>query len=411
MPALGESVTEGTVTRWLKSVGDQVEAGDPLLEVSTDKVDTEVVSTSSGVIEALLVEEEQTVQIGTPLAVVSTPGVDDASAHGEAGDVSTVDPATSLSSVGGAEATARPLAAGSSLEIGPPVARARTSRTGPFLSPLVRKLVAHHRVDPLSITGTGLGGRVRRDDVLAAARQQAGSVSHRGTSVPMSRLRRVIATRAVESMSSTAQLTTVVEVDVTRVERLRQEHKDHFRSRTGVGLSFLPFFAVAAAEALRQFPIINARIEGDTLVYPSAEHIGFAVDTDRGLFSPVVHHAENLSVSGFARAIDGLARRARDGLLTPDELAGATFTITNTGSRGALFDTPVVFLPQVAILGTGKVTRRPVVLTAEGQDVIAIRSMAYLALSYDHRAVDGADAARFLGAVRDRLEAADFIVD
>ncbi|MBX9719053.1 MAG: 2-oxo acid dehydrogenase subunit E2, partial [Microbacteriaceae bacterium] len=277
MPALGESVTEGTVTRWLKRVGDPVEVGEPLLEVSTDKVDTEVVSTSAGVIEVLLVDEEQTVEIGTPLAVVSAGGAHDAYGGVEEIGATEADLAASHDSKGVFGAAVSPPIAGGSPEPTRPTAEGSRSGTGSFLSPVVRRLVAEHRIDPSGLKGTGLGGRVRRDDVLAAARQQGGGVSSRGSSVPMSRLRRVIATRAVESMSSTAQLTTVVEVDVTRVDRLRQQYKNEFRARTGVGLSFLPFFAVAATEALRMHPIINARIEGDTLVYPPAEHIGFAV--------------------------------------------------------------------------------------------------------------------------------------
>lgn len=407
MPALGESVTEGTVTRWLKRVGDTVALGEPLVEVSTDKVDTEVVATASGVIESLLVQEDQTVDIGTPIATVAGVSHDVATADSTAiDDTVHTDSSSHAPASATTPATATP-------ESAPPARRADRSAPGAYLSPLVRRMISDHDIDPSAIAGTGVGGRVRRDDVLAVVRTRGAdsAPSARGTIVPLSRLRRVIATRAVESMSSTAQLTTVVEVDVTHVDRLRQAHRDSFRQRSGIGLSFLPFFAVAATEALRQHPIINARIDGDNLVYPDAEHVGFAVDTEKGLFSPVVHDAGELGIHEFARAIDGLASRAREGRLTPDDLTGATFTITNTGSRGALFDTPVVFLPQVAILGTGIVTRRPVVLSRAGEDYIAVRSMVYLALSYDHRAVDGADAARYLTAVKKRLEAAEFVVD
>lgn len=397
LPALGESVSEATITRWLKQVGDAVLEGEPLVEVSTDKVDTEVVSTVSGVIEALLIHEDETVDVGTPIARVASQ--DDAAAP-----------------VGVAPAS--PVA--SAIDPGPaarrePTAAAESTASGsrPYLSPLVRRLISDHALDLSTIVGTGRGGRIRRDDVLAVLSSMSPSATDvplRGTTVPLSRLRRVIAARAVESMSSTAQLTTVVEVDVTRVDRLRRQHKDEFRARTGLGLTFLPFFAVAATGALRQFPIINARIEGENLVYPEAEHVSFAVDTESGLYSPVVRNAADLGVEGFARAIDDLATRVREARLAPDELAGGTFTITNTGSRGALFDTPVVFLPQVAILGTGVVTRRPVVLQREGEEYIAVRSMVFLALSYDHRAVDGADAARFLAAVKTRLEAGDISI-
>jgi 2-oxoglutarate dehydrogenase E2 component (dihydrolipoamide succinyltransferase) len=408
MPALGESVSEGTVTRWLKTVGDTVEVGEPLVEVSTDKVDTEVVATAAGVIESLLVHEDETVDIGTPLATLSGAAGDLAEGDSTANDA----PASVDSAASGLASMAEPAAHSS--EAAPPAPRADGSTRRPYYSPLVRRLIADHAIDPSALIGTGIGGRVRRDDVLAAvsARSGAGTGSGlRGTSVPLSRLRKVIATRAVESMISTAQLTTVIEVDVTRIDRLRRANKESFRLRTGIGLSFLPFFAVAATQALRQYPIINARIEGENLVYPAAEQVSFAVDTDKGLYSPVVREAGELGIEGFARAIDDLASRAREGRLAPDDLTGATFTITNTGSRGALFDTPVVFLPQVAILGTGVVTRRPVVLSRAGEDYIAVRSMVYLALSYDHRAVDGADAARYLTAVKDRLEAAEFTVD
>jgi 2-oxoglutarate dehydrogenase E2 component (dihydrolipoamide succinyltransferase) len=408
MPALGESVSEGTVTRWLKTVGDAVELGEPLVEVSTDKVDTEVVATAAGVIESLLVQIDETVDIGTPIATLTVATSDLAEGDSTANAApASADPAVN------APPAPREGPAASSSEAAPPAPRSDGSTRRPYYSPLVRRLLADHVIDPSVVVGTGVGGRVRRDDVLALVRAQDAGVASGsgGTLVPLSRLRRVIAAKAVESMMSTAQLTTVVEVDVTRVDRLRQAHKESFRLRTGIGLSFLPFFAVAATQALRQHPIINARIDGDNLVYPAAEHVGFAVDTEKGLYSPVVHDASKLGIEEFARAIDDLASRAREGRLAPDDLTGATFTITNTGSRGALFDTPVVFLPQVAILGTGVVTRRPVVLSRAGEDFIAVRSMVYLALSYDHRAVDGADAARYLKVVKDRLEAGEFTVE
>jgi len=224
----------------------------------------------------------------------------------------------------------------------------------------------------------------------------------------MSRLRKVIAERAVISMQSSAQLTSVVEVDVTLVAHYRDQVKAAFQQKTGVKLSFLPFFALAAAEALTAYPIINATIDGDSIVYPAQENISIAVDTERGLLTPVIRDAAKLDLAGFAAQIADLAERTRDNKLKPDELAGGTFTLTNTGSRGALFDTPIVFLPQSAILGTGIVTKKPVVVSDAGGDAIAIRSMVYLALSYDHRIVDGADAARFLVAVKDRLEGGDF---
>jgi 2-oxoglutarate dehydrogenase E2 component (dihydrolipoamide succinyltransferase) len=293
----------------------------------------------------------------------------------------------------------------------------------------VRKLATEKGVELDTVSGTGVGGRIRKQDVLAAAETSAPAAAGpaapaseapaapapaaevsplRGTTVPMTRLRKVVAERAVVSMTTTAQLTTVVEADVTKVAALRNEVKDDFLAKTGTKLSFLPFFALAAAEALRTFPIINATVDGDNIVYPDTENLSIAVDTERGLLTPVIRNAGELDIAALAKEIADLAERTRDNKLKPDELAGGTFTLTNTGSRGALFDTPLVFLPQVAILGTGVVTKKPVVVSDSGTDAIAVRSTVYLALSYDHRIVDGADAARFLGAVKARLEAGDF---
>ena len=288
------------------------------------------------------------------------------------------------------------------------------------MTPIVRKLANEQGVDLASVTGTGVGGRIRKQDVLSAgavpaeapaaapARTPLETSPLRGTTVPMTRLRKVVAERAVVSMTSTAQLTTVVEVDVTRVARLRDRVKGAFLEKTGNKLSFLPFFALAAAEALRAYPIVNSTVDGDTIVYPPTENMSIAVDTERGLLTPVIRDAGELDIAGLAAQIADLANRTRNNQLKPDELSGGTFTLTNTGSRGALFDTPVVFLPQSAILGTGIVVKRPVVVKQDGEDAIAIRSMVYLALSYDHRIVDGADAARFLTTVKKRLEDASF---
>jgi 2-oxoglutarate dehydrogenase E2 component (dihydrolipoamide succinyltransferase) len=292
----------------------------------------------------------------------------------------------------------------------------------------VRKLATEKGVELDELSGTGVGGRIRKQDVLAAATPSAPAEAAaapaaeapaaaastteasplRGTTVPMTRLRKVVAERAVVSMNSTAQLTTVVEADVSKVAALRTEVKDAFLEKTGTKLSFMPFFALAAAEALRSFPIINATVDGENIVYPETENLSIAVDTERGLLTPVIRNAGDLDIASLAKEIADLAERTRDNKLKPDELAGGTFTLTNTGSRGALFDTPLVFLPQVAILGTGVVTKKPVVVSDSGTDAIAVRSTVYLALSYDHRIVDGADAARFLGAVKARLEAGDF---
>jgi 2-oxoglutarate dehydrogenase E2 component (dihydrolipoamide succinyltransferase) len=312
-----------------------------------------------------------------------------------------------------------------------------------YVTPLVRRLAAEHDVELSSITGTGVGGRVRKQDVLEAAKakqaaQQAAAQAQqrqqaqpaqsasspagprpatdisalRGTTVKMSRLRKVIAQRMVESLQVSAQLTTVVEVDVTRIARLRERAKREFEAREGVKLSFLPFFAVAAVEALKQYPVVNASIEDDQIVHHAEENLGIAVDTDRGLLVPVIKGAGDLNIAGIARKIADLADRTRNNKITPDDLGGGTFTLTNTGSRGALFDTPIINQPQVGILGTGAVVKRPVVITgADGEETIAVRSMVYLALTYDHRIVDGADAARFLVAVKQRLEEGAFEAD
>ncbi len=300
-----------------------------------------------------------------------------------------------------------------------------------YVTPIVRKLASDNGVDLSRVTGTGVGGRIRKEDVLAAVTRSAPvatpsvstpSVSAnkvavvasplRGTTVKMSRLRKVIAERMVESLQVSAQLTTVVEVDVTRIARLRDKAKASFKEREGVNLSFLPFFAVAVCEALKQHPVLNASVNGDEITYHGAEHLGVAVDTERGLLVPVIRDAGDLNMGGVARRIADVAARTRDNKISPDELSGGTFTLTNTGSRGALFDTPIINQPQVAILGLGAVVKRPMVVKAEdGGETIAIRSMVYLALSYDHRIVDGADAARFLVTLKERLEEGRFEAD
>ena len=293
------------------------------------------------------------------------------------------------------------------------------------MTPIVRKLAHEQGVELSGLPGTGVGGRIRKQDVLdaiAAPTAPAASAATpaatpapvletsalRGTTVPMSRLRKVVAERAVVSMQTMAQLTTVVEIDVTKVAAYRDQVKGAFLAKSGVKLNFLPFFTLAAAEALRAYPIINATVDGDSIVYPDHENISIAVDTERGLLTPVIRNAGDLNLAEIAQQIADLAERTRDNKLKPDELAGGTFTVTNTGSRGALFDTPVVFLPQVAILGTGIVSKKAVVVSDAGIDAIAIRSTVYFALSYDHRIVDGADAARFLTAIKSRLESGDF---
>ena len=393
MPALGESVTEGTVTRWLKNVGDQVNVDEALLEVSTDKVDTEIPSPASGTLVSIDVAVDSTVPVGARLAVIGGSGA----------------------------AVATP----------PPAPVAPVVVAAPVTPPPAPVVAAP--VDLSKVKGTGIGGRIRKEDVLAAAPKAAvasqsapvvaAPVSQssaapvavsplRGTTVTMSRLRKVIAERMLESLHVSAQLTTVVEVDVTAIARLRDRAKASFEAREGTKLSFLPFFAVAVCEALKQHPVLNASVNGDQITYHNAEHLGIAVDTERGLLVPVIRDAGDLNMGGVARKITDVAARTRDNKISPDELGGGTFTITNTGSRGALFDTPIINQPQVAILGLGAVVKRPMVMKGtDGGETIAVRSMVYLGLSYDHRIVDGADAARFLVTLKDRLEGGRFESD
>jgi pyruvate dehydrogenase E2 component (dihydrolipoamide acetyltransferase) len=489
LPALGESVTEGTVTRWLKNVGDRVEVDEPLLEVSTDKVDTEIPSPIAGVIEAILVQEDETVEVGTPLVTIGdgsapaaapeaeapaaaeapapaapapaaeapaapadgyaspAPEAEAAPAAAAPAEVPSTDapapeeapaavappapaaveppPAAPTAPAAPAPAAPAPAAPAPAAPAAPapaaPAEPTRGAHAGPsgYVTPIVRKLANEAGVDLSTITGTGVGGRIRKQDIEAAAASSAAAPSAapaaavevsplRGTTQPMSRLRKVVAERAVASMQQTAQLTTVVEVDVTRVAMLRDKVKVSFHEKTGNKLSFLPFFALAAAEALKSNPIINATVDGTSIVYPPQENMSIAVDTERGLLTPVIRDAGELDLAGFAAQIADLAARTRDNKLKPDELSGGTFTLTNTGSRGALFDTPVVFLPQSAILGTGVVYKKPIVVSDKGLDSIAIRSTVFLALSYDHRIIDGADASRFLTTMKARLEGGAF---
>jgi pyruvate dehydrogenase E2 component (dihydrolipoamide acetyltransferase) len=558
MPQLGESVTEGTVTRWLKKEGERVEVDEPLLEVSTDKVDTEIPSPASGILRSIAVDEDETVAVGAQLAVIEDsetsgsapaqagpPAQDEAPAPREAAPPRDEDESGSAAAAAGPASAASdgwspapnyappaaqtpgyapppaygqppsygqpgqapaaqsqpyaapasqaptapppsaptqpyaaPASQAPSAPAAPPTARAEPAADtpaqpadeeypaptplpgageAPYVTPLVRKLAAEHSVNLETVTGTGVGGRIRKQDVIEASRAQRGSQAQapqapqapqdtpaaavpqqtqrvpegvspaaqpadgaarrpamvpsslRGTTQRMSRPRQVIAQRMVESLRTSAQLTTVVEADVTAIARLRDRAKADFEAREGVKLTFLPFFALAAVEALKMHPKLNAVIEGDQVTYHDAEHLGVAVDTERGLMVPVIHNAGDLNIGGLARKIGDLAQRTRSGQVGPDELAGGTFTLTNTGSRGALFDTPIINQPQVAILGTGTVVRRPVVVEDPALgEVIAVRSMVYLALTYDHRLVDGADAARFLSTVKNRLEEGAF---
>ena len=421
LPALGESVTEGVITRWLKNVGDTVNADEPLVEISTDKVDTEIPAPASGTLASIAVEADGTAEVGAEIARISTGAAAPAPTAAPTPAPAAPEPTPQPAAAPAPAATPAPAAAAS--------AATSDANAGAYVTPLVRRLAAQNDIDLSTITGTGVGGRIRKADVMAAveargAAQQAPAATTsvapappapeasalRGRTEKMSRLRRVIAERMVESLQTSAQLTTVVEVDVTRIAALRNRVKGDFEAREGVKLSFLPFFCKAAVEALKVYPQINSSIDlqAGTITYHEAENLGIAVDTDRGLLVPVIRDAGDLNIAGIARRIADLAERTRTNKVAPDELSGGTFTVTNTGSRGALFDTPIINMPQVAILGTGSVVKRPVVISDGGQDVIAIRSMVYLALSYDHRIVDGADAARFLSAVKARLEEGAF---
>ena len=429
MPALGESVTEGTVTRWLKKVGDLVTVDEALLEVSTDKVDTEIPSPVSGTILSIDVAVDTTVPVGARLASIGLTGATAAPINTPIPTPNTLMPYSAVQKPAPTPTTYAPIAS---------VATATRSDDA-YATPIVRKLAAEAGVNLATVKGSGVGGRIRKEDIFAATPRATATPTAvamasiktpdksteastprppviasplRGTTVSMSRLRKVIADRMVESLKISAQLTTVVEVDVTKIDRLRTAAKASFEEREGVKLTFLPFFAVAVCEALKQHPVLNSSVEGDQITYHAAEHLGVAVDTDRGLLVPVVKDAGDLNMGGVARRISDVAARTRENKITPDELGGGTFTLTNTGSRGALFDTPIINQPQVAILGLGAVVKRPVaVKDSDGGETIAIRSMVYLALSYDHRVVDGADAARFLVTLKDRLEEGRFESD
>ncbi len=432
LPELGESVTEGTVTRWLKAVGDDVAVDEPLLEISTDKVDTEIPSPIAGTLQEILVQEDETVNVGAALARIGSgaaPAAQPEAPAPAAEEKPVEQPAAEQKPAEQPAPAAEEKPAAPAPAAEKPVEQAPAASSNDditYVTPLVRRLAQQQGVDLASVKGSGVGGRIRKEDVLKAAEAAKSAPAAapaaaapaaaapvevsplRGTTQKMSRLRKVIAERAVASMQATAQLTTVVEVDVTKLAALRDRMKGEFQQKTGDKLSFLPFFAIAAIEGLKAYPIINSTVEGDEIVYPAHENVSIAVDTERGLLTPVVKDAGDKNIAQLAREIADLAARTRDNKLKPDELAGGTFTLTNTGSRGALFDTPIVFLPQSAILGLGAVVKKPGIVSVDGKDAIAVRSYVYLALSYDHRIIDGADAARFLGTVKARLEAAQF---
>ncbi|WP_411573763.1 2-oxoglutarate dehydrogenase, E2 component, dihydrolipoamide succinyltransferase [Streptomyces fradiae] len=461
LPALGESVTEGTVTRWLKQVGDSVEADEPLLEVSTDKVDTEIPAPTSGTLLEITVGEDETAEVGAKLGVIGAAGAAPAAAPAPAAPAPAEAPAPAPAPAAApapapaapAEAPAPAPAPAAPAQPAPAPAApapaapaqpapaqaaapaaAQATDEGAYVTPLVRKLASEHAVDLASVKGTGVGGRIRKQDVLAAAEaakapapaapaaaaapaakapaQEASPL--RGQTVKMTRMRKVIGDNMMKALHGQAQLSSVVEVDITKLMRLRGRAKDAFAAREGVKLSPMPFFVKAAAQALKAHPVINARINEDegTVTYFDSENIGIAVDSEKGLMTPVIKGAGDLNIAGIAKATADLAAKVRASKITPDELAGATFTISNTGSRGALFDTIIVPPNQVAILGIGATVKRPVVVDhPELGETIAVRHMTYLTLSYDHRLVDGADAARYLTAVKAILEAGEFEVD
>ncbi|WP_431904877.1 2-oxoglutarate dehydrogenase, E2 component, dihydrolipoamide succinyltransferase [Amycolatopsis thermoflava] len=457
LPELGESVTEGTVTRWLKSVGDTVEVDEPLLEISTDKVDTEVPSPIAGTLLEISVGEDETVEVGGTLAIIGDASAAPAQQQeqpkapepkAEPKPEPKPEPTPAAQAPAPQQAPQQPAPQQPAPPQPAPQPQAAPAASdgngsGPYVTPLVRKLATEHGIDLASVTGSGVGGRIRKQDVLAAAeakqKQSAPAAQApaaqapaaapsapaakapaapspelaalRGTTQKASRIRQVIAQRTRESLQTSAQLTQVFEVDVTKIARLRQQAKASFQEREGVKLTFLPFFAKATVEALKQHPNINAYLDEEKkeITYFGEEHLAVAVDTEKGLISPVIHKAGELNLAGLARAIADVAARTRANKIKPDELSGGTFTVTNLGSNGALFDTPIINQPQSGILGVGAVVKRPVVVTdADGQDTIAIRSMAYLALTYDHRLIDGADAGRFLTTIKNRLEEGHF---
>jgi len=441
MPELGESVTEGTVTRWLKKVGDKVEADEPLLEVSTDKVDTEIPSPVSGTLLSISAEEDDTVEVGGELAKIGEPGEEpekkpepepEPERERETKEEPEKEPEEKAKEEREPEPKPEP-----KKEPAPAAASSDGDGT-PYVTPLVRKLASENDVDLAKVKGTGVGGRIRKQDVLAAAEQAkapaeepaaepkrapakeppkepAPALAHlRGSTQKASRIRQITAKKTRESLQATAQLTQTHEVDMTKIVALRAQAKNEFAEREGVNLTFLPFIARAVIDALKVHPNINASYNEETkeITYYDAEHLGIAVDTEQGLLSPVIHNAGDLSLAGLARAIADIAARARSNDLKPDELSGGTFTITNIGSQGALFDTPILVPPQAAMLGTGAIVKRPRVIVDElGNESIGIRSVSYLPLTYDHRLIDGADAGRFLTTIKRRLEEGAFEAD
>ncbi|MFF8502647.1 2-oxoglutarate dehydrogenase, E2 component, dihydrolipoamide succinyltransferase [Streptomyces anulatus] len=453
LPALGESVTEGTVTRWLKEVGEEVAEDEPLLEVSTDKVDTEIPAPVAGVLLEIVVGEDETAEVGAKLAVIGAPGAAPAAAPAQPAapaqeapkaeapkQEAPAAPAPAPAAPAPAQAPAAPAAPAPAPAQPAPVAPAPAAPAAPsgddgaYVTPLVRKLASENNVDLSSVKGTGVGGRIRKQDVVAAAEAAKAAAAApapaaapaaakapkleasplRGQTVKMTRMRKVIGENMMKALHSQAQLTSVLEVDITKLMKLRNQAKAAFAAREGVKLSPMPFFVKAAAQALKAHPVVNARINEDegTITYFDSENIGIAVDAEKGLMTPVIKGAGDLNIAGISKKTAELAGKARGGGLTPDDMSGATFTISNTGSRGALFDTVIVPPNQAAILGIGATVRRPVVIDhPDLGETIAVRDMTYLSLSYDHRLVDGADAARYLTSVKAILEAGEFEVE
>ena len=435
MPELGESVTEGTITRWLKQVGDTVEVDEALLEVSTDKVDTEVPSPVAGTIVEILHDEDDTVDVGAVIVRIGDPNAAPATPKPAAPTPAPAAPAAEE------KVEVAPKVEAPKSVATPPAAQAKVNSNDdvPYVTPLVRKLADKHGVDLRTVTGTGVGGRIRKQDVLAAAGQGAAEsapaaaeapaaapataasavstkrvdpakAALRGTTQRVNRIREITAKKTLESLHTAAQLTQLHEVDMTNVAELRKANKAAFQAKYGVNLTYLPFFAKAAIEALVSHPNVNAsyNAEKKEMTYHSQVNLGIAVDTPAGLLSPVIHNAQDMTLPELAQAITDIADRARNNKLKPADLSGGTFTITNIGSEGALSDTPILVPPQAAIMGTGAIVKRPVVISEHGVDAIAVRQMVYLPLTYDHQIVDGADAGRFLTTIRDRLETANF---
>lgn len=482
MPQMGESIAEGTITKWLKNVGDHVDRDEPLFEISTDKVDAEIPSPAAGTLTEIKHKEGETVEVNTVVAVLD----------GDGASPSAAAPATAAEQPAAATETAAakdqetpapsepavpqatppppppresPKPALTSEERGAPPAPSGKTEVKPLVrrdaapaargdggsataedlrktksSPLVRKIAEEHGIDIAQLEGTGMSGRVTKNDILSFIESGAPAPAQRPAATPqvapqpsagapgtqhatvvkpgegdrveqMSVMRKKISEHMVLSRRTSAHVTTVYEIDMTKVAKLRDENRKVFEERTGTKLTYMPFIFKAVTDGIRKFPVFNAQVSGDQIIYKRDINLGMAVALDWGLIVPVIKRADDLSISGLARAANDLADRARTKQLKPDEVAGGTFTITNPGVFGGLFGTPIINQPQVAILGVGKIEKRPKILTTpDGEDYMAIRHMAYLALSFDHRIIDGADAERFLAYIKEHLESGQFAI-